>query len=224
MTATAPTQPERKQTHPDAVDLISETANQDAVTAAAGISMDFSRPDISVQGGGVGGTNGNAEAPVIAPAGAVPTKPGSDSEPAVTANNNTPNGTATAGLTAPLTSLSIASPFGYRTNPLTGTPGERHTGTDYAGSCGTPVLSAAPGVVVEAGFSPYGGGNRIVIKHRNGLKTTYNHLARIGAQVGQSVTRGQMIAGVGTTGNSTGCHLHFEVVVNGETMNPENWL
>ncbi|GAB3245598.1 hypothetical protein GCM10027562_02560 [Arthrobacter pigmenti] len=128
MTAMAPTQPERNQAHPDAVDLISETANQDAVTAAAGISIDFSRPGISVQGGGVGGTNGNAEARVIAPAGAGPTKPVSDSEPAVTANNNIPNGTATAGLTAPLASLSIASPFGYRTNPLTGTPGGKAHG------------------------------------------------------------------------------------------------
>ncbi|WP_051441477.1 M23 family metallopeptidase [Arthrobacter sp. H14] len=140
------------------------------------------------------------------------------------ATGDSPGIVSTNSLTAPLASLSVASPFGYRTNPLTGAAAEMHRGIDYAGACSTPVLSAGPGVVVEAGFSPYGGGNRIVVDHGNGLKSTYNHLATIGVSVGQAVARGQQLAGVGTTGASTGCHLHFEVMVNGQVVNPSSFI
>ncbi len=68
---------------------------------------------------------------------------------------------------------------------------------------------------------PYGGGNRIVVDHGNGLKSTYNHLAAIETSVGATVTAGQRLAAAGTTGNSTGCHLHFEVLLNGQTVNPQ---
>ncbi|HEX2863956.1 MAG TPA: M23 family metallopeptidase [Deinococcales bacterium] len=95
---------------------------------------------------------------------------------------------------------------------------------DLVGSCSTPVLAAGAGTVVEAGWSPYGGGNRIVVDHGNGLKTTYNHLGSIGAAVGQSVGQGQLIAGVGSTGASTGCHLHFEVLLNGQTVDPMGFI
>lgn len=125
-----------------------------------------------------------------------------------------------SGLRPPLAALTVTSPFGYRVNPLTGAGGELHTGIDFAGACGTPVFASGSGAVTEAGWSPYGGGNRIVIDHGGGIKTTYNHLDSIGVSVGQVVNGGAPIAGVGTTGNSTGCHLHFEVVVDGQTVDP----
>ncbi|MHA7295206.1 peptidoglycan DD-metalloendopeptidase family protein [Arthrobacter sp. HLT1-21] len=120
-------------------------------------------------------------------------------------------------LSLPLANASVNSPFGYR-------GGELHTGLDFAAGCGTPVLSSAAGTVIEAGFSAYGGGNRIVIDHGNGLQTTYNHLETIGIQLNQSVGSGAPIGVAGSTGNSTGCHLHFEVVVNGQTVDPAAWL
>jgi murein DD-endopeptidase MepM/ murein hydrolase activator NlpD len=125
---------------------------------------------------------------------------------------------------APLASMTVSSPFGFRGNPLTGEAGEMHTGMDFTGACSTPVLAAAAGTVTEAGWSPYGGGNRIVVDHGNGLKTTYNHLESIGVSLGQTLTQGGQIAGVGTTGNSTGCHLHFEVMVNDQTVDPAAYI
>ena len=101
---------------------------------------------------------------------------------------------------------------------------ELHTGLDFAAGCGTAVFSSAAGTVIEAGFSAYGGGNRIVINHGNGLETTYNHLETIDVQLNQPIESGTPMGAVGSTGNSTGCHLHFEVVVNGQTVDPTNWL
>jgi murein DD-endopeptidase MepM/ murein hydrolase activator NlpD len=129
-----------------------------------------------------------------------------------------------AGLRAPLASMVVSSPYGHRVNPLTGAVGELHTGLDFVAACGTPVLVAARGKVTEAGWSPYGGGNRIVVDHGKGLKTTYNHLASIGVSKGQTLAPGGRIAAVGTTGSSTGCHLHFEVMVNNRTVNPAGYL
>ncbi|WP_246839709.1 M23 family metallopeptidase [Pseudarthrobacter sp. NIBRBAC000502771] len=120
--------------------------------------------------------------------------------------------------------MNVSSPFGFRVSPITGAAGELHIGIDLTGACSTPVFAAGPGKVVEAGWSPYGSGNRIVVDHGNGMKTTYNHLASIGVSIGQPVTQGQQIAGVGTTGASTGCHLHFEVLINGATVNPSAYI
>ncbi|MBG6185557.1 murein DD-endopeptidase MepM/ murein hydrolase activator NlpD [Arthrobacter sp. CAN_A214] len=124
----------------------------------------------------------------------------------------------------PLMSLVVNSPFGFRSNPLVAGAEELHTGLDFAAGCGTAVFSSAAGTVVEAGFSAYGGGNRIVINHGNGLETTYNHLESIGVQPNQPVGSDTPLGAVGSTGNSTGCHLHFEVVVNGQTVDPTDWL
>lgn len=120
-------------------------------------------------------------------------------------------------------SMKMTSPFGMRVNPVTGYAGEMHTGQDYGAACGSPVYSAAGGTVKEAGW--FGGyGNRVVVDHGNGLETTYNHLTSISAKVGDTVSRGDLLAQSGTTGNSTGCHLHFEVVVNGDMVDPKGWL
>ena len=116
------------------------------------------------------------------------------------------------------------SPFGLRTNPLTGEADEMHHGLDFGAACGTPVIASAEGTVTVAGWHPFGGGNRLEIDHGNGLKTTYNHLERIDVPVGQQMALGSKIATVGTTGNSTGCHLHFEVVLDGTPVDPEAWL
>ncbi|WP_346960614.1 M23 family metallopeptidase [uncultured Arthrobacter sp.] len=132
---------------------------------------------------------------------------------------------ASAGsLGAPLDAMVTVSPFGYRVSPITGAVGDFHRGQDYAAQCGTAVRAAASGTVTFSGWHPYGGGNRVVIDHGNGLETTYNHLESSNVRVGQQVSRGDVVAMSGTTGASTGCHLHFEVMVNGEVVDPLGWL
>jgi murein DD-endopeptidase MepM/ murein hydrolase activator NlpD len=132
---------------------------------------------------------------------------------------------ASAGsLGAPLASLVTASPFGFRVSPITGGTGDFHRGQDFVAQCGTSVLAAASGTVTFAGWHQFGGGNRVVVDHGNGLETTYNHLSSFNVKVGQTVSRGQVVALSGTTGASTGCHLHFEVQVNGEVVDPMGWL
>ena len=126
-------------------------------------------------------------------------------------------------LMAPLESLVPSSPFGLRTSPLTGFAGEFHWGQDFAAPCGTRVYSADAGVVRAVGWHPWGGGNRVEIDHGNGLITTYNHLQGIAVKKGDSVRVGEVIALVGTTGSSTGCHLHFETILNGSHTDPMDW-
>ncbi|MCT9870681.1 M23 family metallopeptidase [Paenarthrobacter aurescens] len=129
----------------------------------------------------------------------------------------------TGALYAPLEVLNLSSNYGYRYSPLTGLAGEFHWGQDYAAACGTRVYAADAGVVRAVGWHIWGGGNRVEIEHGNGLVTTYNHLQAIGVTKGQSVRVGEVIAEVGTTGWSTGCHLHFETIVNGLHTNPNGW-
>ncbi|QHK22429.1 peptidoglycan DD-metalloendopeptidase family protein [Pseudarthrobacter psychrotolerans] len=142
-----------------------------------------------------------------------------------------PLNVASAGLTrppegslmAPLEFLAPSSPFGYRVSPITGAAGDFHLGQDFAAGCGTRVYSADAGVVRAAGWHPWGGGNRVEIDHGNGLITTYNHLEAVAVRTGDSVQVGQVIARVGTTGWSTGCHLHFETILHGKHTSPLNW-
>ncbi|CAH0213973.1 Lysostaphin [Arthrobacter sp. Bi83] len=126
-------------------------------------------------------------------------------------------------LMAPLEDLVPSSPFGLRHNPLTGEAGEFHWGQDFAAACGTRVYAADSGVVRAAGWHPWGGGNRVEIDHGNGLITTYNHLRGIAVEKGDHVRVGEVIAEVGTTGSSTGCHLHFEVIKDGQHEDPMKW-
>ena len=119
----------------------------------------------------------------------------------------------------------INSEFGYRVHPILGTR-RLHAGADFAAPCGTPVVAAADGTVVSAGVAG-GYGNQVVVSHGvvqgSSLATSYNHLSRIAVGSG-SVSRGQVIGHVGTTGLSTGCHLHFETRESGSPVNPRNWL
>lgn len=116
----------------------------------------------------------------------------------------------------------ISSLYGYRIHPITGKR-RFHEGMDIAANYGNGVYAYTDGKVVEAGWDG-GYGNSILIDHANGLKTRYAHLSRLYVQVGQRVKTGQRIGAVGSTGNSTGSHLHFEVIKNGRTQNPLNYL
>lgn len=127
-------------------------------------------------------------------------------------------------LSNPLKVMTPSSPFGIRVSPITGAVDEFHRGQDYSAACGTDVMAAAGGTVIYSQWHPYGGGNRVEIDHGNGLITTYNHLSASKVKVGQKVERGEVIALSGTTGASTGCHLHFEVEVNHNVVNPLPWL
>ena len=133
---------------------------------------------------------------------------------------------ATKGtLATPLAAeLVQTSGFGYRVSPITGSAGELHRGQDFAAACGTDVTAAASGTVTFAGWHDGGGGNRVVVDHGNGVETTYNHMSNLVVGVGATVERGDLVGASGTTGASTGCHLHFEVMVNGDVVDPLGWL
>ncbi len=117
------------------------------------------------------------------------------------------------------------SEFGMRFHPIYHR-WKLHSGRDFGAPCGTPVHAAAAGDIISAGWGG-GYGNRIVIDHGLvrgvGLATTYNHLTSI-SRGGGHVSRGQLIGYSGTTGTSTGCHLHFEVLENGNFVNPRKWM
>lgn len=141
----------------------------------------------------------------------------------VEASNVTPQA-AKGTLSAPLKNLVPSSPFGDRISPITGQVDEHHTGQDYAIASGTDVLAAASGTVTFSGWHTYGGGNRVVVDHGNGLSTSYNHMSSNAVKVGQKVERGALVGFSGSTGASTGPHLHFEVIVDDETVDPLGWL
>lgn len=98
-----------------------------------------------------------------------------------------------------------------------------HTGLDIGASSGTPVKVAASGTVIWAGYKG-SLGNLVVVQHSNGVQTYYGHCSKIYVSSGQTVSQGQTISAVGSTGNSTGPHLHFEIRVNGVAYNPQNYV
>ncbi len=118
---------------------------------------------------------------------------------------------------------SLTSFFGYRSDPFDGSSAEFHPGIDFKGRRGDEAKCTANGKVVFAGW--YGGyGNCVRIAHANSFETLYGHLSRITVRVGQEVTVGQKIGEVGSTGHSTGTHLHYEVRKNGKAINPVKFL
>ena len=117
----------------------------------------------------------------------------------------------------------ITSGFGYRTDPVTAATAF-HSGLDFGASCGTPIKAAGTGSVITTSSSSGGYGNMTLINHGNGLSTLYGHQSSIIVAAGQAVTQGQVIGYVGSTGKSTGCHLHFEVRVNGNPVDPSGYL
>ena len=112
----------------------------------------------------------------------------------------------------------LTSFFGGRSDPLTGEPAY-HSGIDISAEKGQPVYATADGVVQSAGYTgDYG--NLIVLKHAFGLSTRYGHLSAYHVKTGDAVKRGDVIGYIGSTGRSTGSHLHYEILVNGQLMNP----
>lgn len=122
----------------------------------------------------------------------------------------------------PAAANQITSGFGYRSDPFAG-EAAFHAGLDFKGPMGAPIFSAASGKVAFVGRRA-GYGNSIDIDHGNGLHTRYAHMSAFRARVGQKVTGGQVIGAVGSTGRSTGPHLHFEVRLNGQPVNPRPFL
>lgn len=116
----------------------------------------------------------------------------------------------------------VGSPFGWRIDPFTGHQA-LHTGLDFASNVGTPIMAAAGGVVITQQFHPEYG-NMVEVDHGNGLVTRYAHASKVFVHRGDLVKRGQKLAEVGTTGRSTGPHLHFEVLVGGVPQNPQKFL
>lgn len=119
----------------------------------------------------------------------------------------------------PSTSSAITSPYGTRVHPVTGKT-RTHAGIDIGAPHGTNVFAAADGVVLVSGWNTGGYGNYVVIDHGGGLTTLYAHNSSLLVSSGQRVTRGQVIAKCGSTGLSTGPHIHFEVLKNGGHTNP----
>lgn len=116
----------------------------------------------------------------------------------------------------------IGSPFGFRADPFTGRAA-LHSGLDFQADVGTPVVAAAGGLVLSTEWhSQYG--NLLEIDHGNGLLTRYAHTSKLLVKTGDLVKRGQLVALVGTTGRSTGPHLHFEVLLDGVPQNPARFL
>jgi murein DD-endopeptidase MepM/ murein hydrolase activator NlpD len=116
----------------------------------------------------------------------------------------------------------LTSGFGYRTSPFTGRR-EMHKGLDVATRTGTPIIAPADGIVVFSGREG-GFGKMLSIDHGYGIVSKYGHCSTIEAKLGQKVKRGDIVARVGNTGRSTGPHLHYEVAVNGVSVNPIRYI
>jgi murein DD-endopeptidase MepM/ murein hydrolase activator NlpD len=117
----------------------------------------------------------------------------------------------------------ITSGFGYRSHPLRG-GSHFHEGMDIDGNTGDPVYAAGDGVVITAGSPESGYGLQVEIDHGFGYLTKYAHLSSIQARVGQQIKRGEIIGKVGSTGYSTGSHLHYEVIKNGVKVDPAGYI
>lgn len=122
----------------------------------------------------------------------------------------------------PVDNGKVSSLYGMRENPVTGKY-KFHSGYDIAASTGENVKSAFNGVIKKTANDKNGYGNYIVVDHGNGIQTLYAHLSEILCQEGEKAERGKVIGKVGATGNTTGAHLHFELIIGGEKYDPE-WI
>lgn len=113
----------------------------------------------------------------------------------------------------------VASGFGYRIDPIYKTP-KMHTGIDFTAATGTPIYATGDGTVRESGYDNGGYGNHVVINHGYGYQSLYGHMKKTKVRVGDRVKRGEVIGWVGSTGKSTGPHLHYEVIKNRNKIDP----
>ncbi|HWQ30926.1 MAG TPA: peptidoglycan DD-metalloendopeptidase family protein [Negativicutes bacterium] len=118
---------------------------------------------------------------------------------------------------------SITAGFGYRKNPFTSRGSEFHSGMDFAASYGQNVAATGDGIVIFAGWNS-GYGKMVIISHGYGLSTIYGHNSKLLVKQGDKVKKGQTISKVGNTGRSTGTHLHYEVRLNGKSVNPSKYF
>ena len=121
----------------------------------------------------------------------------------------------------PINGARLSSPYGMRKHPIDGF-NKMHRGTDFAAPLGTPIMASGSGIIKKAGWCG-GGGNCVVIKHNSTYQTIYAHMSKFakGIRSGVRVKQGQTIGYVGSTGKSTGPHLHYEVLINGERVNSQ---
>ena len=156
--------------------------------------------------------------------------PPTTAPPAGSTNNSTPSNNGNAnkpsggggGWVRPCSYTSITSPFGYRESPTSGAS-TYHQGVDLDTGTGWPVVAAKAGTVTVAGWGK-AAGNYVQINHHDGFSSIYMHLSSIGVSVGQNVGAGQYIGATGSTGVSTGDHLHFGISLNGVYVNPCNYV
>ncbi len=128
-----------------------------------------------------------------------------------------PNGKPVAG------KLSVSSEFGLRPNPFGGRSYEMHEGLDFSGPVGKPILATAEGVVVAAEYDG-GYGNHVKIDHGYSYETLYAHLSKLEVKIGDRVARGEVVGYLGSTGRSSGPHLHYGIYRNGQAVNPRYYL
>lgn len=119
--------------------------------------------------------------------------------------------------------VKVSAGFGMRTHPLT-KAAKMHTGIDYVAKLGTPVMATADGKVIKIEHKSTGYGNNLIIKHANGFKTRYSQLKDIKVTLGQKVSQKDIVGTVGSSGTSTGPHLHYEIELNGTKVNPEYYI
>ncbi len=117
-------------------------------------------------------------------------------------------------------SIAFTSGYGVRSDPFRGRAA-MHAGIDLAGPLGTPIYATADGIVGRAEYNNGGYGNLVEINHGQGIQTRYGHLSRFATRPGQRVRRGELIGYMGSTGRSTGSHLHYEVRIDGRAVNPD---
>ncbi|MBQ6902362.1 MAG: peptidoglycan DD-metalloendopeptidase family protein [Oscillospiraceae bacterium] len=123
----------------------------------------------------------------------------------------------------PTKATRITSPYGTRKDPIT-KKSSMHTGIDIGASMGSEIYASNSGTVIVAGWSSKGYGNYVVVDHGGGKSTLYAHMSKIKTKKGAKVTKGDVIGLVGSTGYSTGPHLHFEILINGKHTNPMNYF
>jgi murein DD-endopeptidase MepM/ murein hydrolase activator NlpD len=133
--------------------------------------------------------------------------------------DNLQNGAIAVPSDKPVKNAAFTSGYGVRSDPFAGRAA-MHAGIDLAGAQGTPIYATADGVISEAGWNSGGYGNLVKIDHGRGIETRYGHLSGMIVKAGQRVQRGQLIGRMGSTGRSTGSHLHYEVRIEGRAVNP----